>query len=59
MGEQAERPTTKPGHYWDLNEARWVAHSSPDVDALVPAQPDAADRTPDLAVTVEADVPSG
>lgn len=55
MGEHEGRP----GQYWDLGEARWVASPSPAVDELVPAQPEATDRTPDLAVTREADVRSG
>jgi len=44
----------KPGHYWDLREARWVKHEPPAVE--VAAQADAADDQ--VAAPQEADVRS-
>jgi hypothetical protein len=45
----------KPGHYWDLREARWVRFEQPAVE--LPEQPEPADVQ--LEAQQEADVRSG
>ena len=45
----------KPGHYWDLREARWVKFESPVVE--LPEQAEPADDQ--VAAQQEADVRSG
>jgi hypothetical protein len=55
VGEQGERSMTKPGHYWDHQECRWVRYAV----AEVPAQPTAEQQAADIAADLEADVRSG
>jgi hypothetical protein len=45
---------SKPGHYWDLREARWVKY--PPAVVEVPEQTEPADDQ--VAAPQEADVPS-
>ena len=56
LNRMGEQPQSRPGQYWDLRTARWVAFT-PAVDALVPAQPEPGERQPELAVTAEGTTP--
>jgi hypothetical protein len=48
MGER-EQLRSRPGHYWDLREARWLPSPSTVVEGMIPAQPEAVDRVEDPA----------
>jgi hypothetical protein len=52
----AAEAASKPGHYWDLNECRWVRCPVP-ADAI-PAQADSA-AAEQIATAQGADVRSG
>jgi hypothetical protein len=51
----AAHMTDKPGHYWDLREARWVKFESPVVELPEPTEP----LDDQVAAPEEADVRSG
>jgi hypothetical protein len=47
----------KPGHYWDWRECAWVAYSSREPVAAIPAPAEPGDDM--VAEVAEADAPAG